>query len=476
MTTYQTIDVLCDDDVGLAAGESLHEQKSRFVSRLMRGQAKVAIWGLGYLGYHNLVQLVTRGLGVVVTDRSQERLERVSGRVFLEELLRSRYGFVVLDGRHPWTPIQVCQEQALAGCKDVAAHLICVANEKDGRPSDEPLLDIMHLLARAGLQRRADPVLVVVESFGVPDVIKRVVLPVVERVGLRVGRDICVGVAPRLDYGCSPFANRSPVRVVGGVTARCRALLEAMYGLLGEEVRVASSPLTAELACTTHRGAQHLLMSYANQLALAFGEIDARELMDLTASLGEPVLSRPGLGSSGHFLPVSACHLRDAALAPEMLTLLEETFRCDLMMVGVIADRLMTAGVNRPAILGLATQADIRSHVHSPSLKLVGSLRSRGARPVVCDPLYSKTEIVRITECPAVEWPAGLRDCDGAVLVTGHNPFRVVDHDELAGHLRGLNLILDCSGTWAHKGLRCAGVNYYALGEPGWRGDEGARV
>ncbi|MGB9625557.1 MAG: UDP binding domain-containing protein [Phycisphaerae bacterium] len=455
----------------VAGDQTADRCASGFIARLAGGEAKAGIWGLGYLGYHNLVRLLTRQVSCVVTDSVAERLDRVASSGFVADVLHNYHGFRVSDSGRGSATVEVCEPSALAGRNDVIVHLVCVPTEKDGQPSDEPLAAVMQALAASPLGRRHGPVLIVLESSGAPGAIDRIVLPALERAGHEVGRHVCVGAAPRADYGRSPFESPTGcVRVVGGVTPRCGALLSRFYEFTGVSVRLAASHREAELACAVFRGAQHLLMSYSNQLALAFGTVDVREVVDLAASVGPLVLPGPGLGSSGYFLPFSANHLRDSADEPEMLTLLDEAFRCDLMMAGVVADRVVEAGVRRLAILGLSALADGRNHIHSPVLRLARALRGRLAEVSVCDPFYDDEEVAEITGFSSLQWPAGLEGCDGVVVVTAHRAFRTADASGLTGRLKNARLVLDCCGAWVDKGLREAGVPYAALGRPGWGG------
>ncbi len=459
------------DRVRLREGRRIERSAADFIGRLACGAAKAGIWGLGYLGYHNLVRLLARQVSCVVTDTVAERLDRVAEAGFVEDVLHNYHGFRVSDTGWNRPAVEVSEPSALAARNDVSVHLVCVPTEKDGQPSDEPLTAVMQVLAGSALGRAEEPVLIVLESSGAPGAIDRIVLPALRRAGHQVGRNVCVGAAPRGDYGRSPFEDPAGcVRVVGGATKRCGELLLQFYEFAGARVRLAATHREAELACAVFRGAQHLLMSYSNQLALAFGGADVREVAELAASIGPLSLGAPGLGSSGYFLPFSANHLRDSADEPEMLTLVDEAFRCDLMMAGVVADRVVEAGVRRPAILGLSALADTRNHIQSPALRLARAFRGRLAEGYVCDPFYRDAEVADLTGFSRLEWPEGLDRCDGVVVVTGHRAFRIADGAELTRRLKNARLVLDCCGAWVGKGLAEAGVPYFALGQPGWGG------
>ena len=456
-----TLDTGCDAPAGLGS----------FIEGLVCGGKKVGIWGLGYLGYHNLIDMLTHRLDCLVTDDDPERLARVSSSEFVGEVMQNHYGFGSFQRTSGFGQVKAYPPSQLASSGAVGVHLICVPNEKEGRPCDEALLEVIQALAGEAASQPEAPALWVIESSGEPGVIDRIVLPVLQRHGLTVGEDVCICAAPRLDYGRSPFDRQArPPRVVGGVTRRCNQLSEAFYRFLGQNVCVAGSPLKAELACAIHRGAQHLLMGFSNQLALAFGDTDIREVMGLAGRLGPVSLEAPGLGSTGYFLPVSPNHVRSSALDPEMLTLLEEAFRCDLMMGGVVADRLADAGVQHVGILGLSSEANTKNHIHSSALKLIRALRGRVDQITVCDPLYSAAELEAISGCSAGHWPDGLTECDGIVLVGGHHAFQTLPARALAEHLHGAKLVLDCAGAWTDLKLDRAGIRYFALGQPGWAG------
>src|SRR5690606_10348623 len=90
--------------------------------------------------------------------------------------------------------------------------------------------------------------LVVLESTTYPGTTEEVLQPILERTGLKVGKDFYLAYSPeRVDPGNKTFNTKNTPKVVGGVSADCTKVAAAMYrGVLEGDVHEVSSPKIAE--------------------------------------------------------------------------------------------------------------------------------------------------------------------------------------------------------------------------------------
>src|SRR3972149_11338340 len=90
---------------------------------------------------------------------------------------------------------------------DYAVHFLGIHTEMDGKPYFSLLEDVFHKLARFRSVETESPPLVIIESTLTPRTVDNIVIPLLEREGIRGGRDLLVGCAPRRDWFISPEKN-----------------------------------------------------------------------------------------------------------------------------------------------------------------------------------------------------------------------------------------------------------------------------
>lgn len=185
----------------------------------------------------------------------------------------------------------------------------------------------------------------------------------------------------------------------------------------------------AKLAETTYRDVN---IGLANQFA-RFAEkagIDVFQVIDASNSQPYSHIHRPGIAVGGHCIPVyprlylvsdpdativSAAREANAGMPEHAVTLLEDAFG-DL------------AGA-RVAVLGAAYRGGVKEVSFSGVFPIVESLRRRGARVSVHDPLYDEDEIADLGFQMHV---MGSR-VDAVIVHTDHSEYRALVQDDVPG-------------------------------------------
>jgi UDP-N-acetyl-D-mannosaminuronate dehydrogenase len=111
------------------------------------------------------------------------------------------------------------------------------------------------------------------------------------------------------------------------------------------------------------------------------------------------------------------------------------------------------------AILGLAYTPDAKMHKLSPALDAARVLRDT-PRLQMHDPFYSDEDIEDICGLPTLQFPRGLRECDGVVLVTPHTAYREFPVED---YIRPGTVVVDNFGTWRFNRF-ADGVRYHEVG------------
>jgi len=182
---------------------------------LLAGEKKVAVWGTGYIGFSTIANFAAAGVTCVGTDVSERIVSTVNAGKPPVPNMEYWLGF---------DPKYLVQSGMLKATDDwrtvltpgFVVHMIAIPTEKEDKPWDGALQDVMTKIA-THIPKSGDRPLIIIESTLTPNKTDQLVLPIFEKQGIAVGKDVFLGVAPRRDWFISPEKNlRNLPRIVGG--------------------------------------------------------------------------------------------------------------------------------------------------------------------------------------------------------------------------------------------------------------------
>lgn len=444
---------------------------SAFRDALRNDNRRIGVWGLGYLGFSSMAYFARSGIACVGTDPIEQRVGEVNaGRTTIPNLAMW-LGFDTEPLARAGLMRATADWKELLG-DDVAVHLISVPTEAMGQPYDHALRDVLEKLADRVPRSRDLPLLVIIESTLTPGKVDDLVIPVLESQGLRVGVDVLLGVAPRRDWFISPEKTVQTLpRVIGGTTAETTAMMADVLGLVSERVLKASDHRHAAMVKSVENAYRHLDIALANQLSLAYPDLDVREVLRLVGTKWNMDTYHPSFGTGGYCIPLAPKYVLEGAQRPDELSLLKLAIQTDVDQPRRVARSLIARGARRVGVLGLAYKGDLKVHTLSPTFPIVKELWAAGAVAKVHDPQFTHDELRRYLD-PAVEtftFPDGLAEFDAVLVVADHLQYRSARPSELRAHLRRCRLILDNVGVW--RDVPLDGIEYHVAGDRRWLGD-----
>jgi UDP-N-acetyl-D-glucosamine dehydrogenase len=411
--------------------EHLLSSRSTFEERIVAREAVIGIVGLGYAGLPLALEFAEAGFPVSGIDIDEERVRAVrEGRSYLVDVPEERYEAV--HGR-------LRAETDYATVAELDALAICVPTplSKTRTP------DISYIVAAAeSVAQNLQPgQLVVLQSTTYPGTTEEIVLPILERSGLRVGSDFFLGYAPeRVDPGNHEYTLRSTPKLIAGVTPKCRERTELLFRQIIDTVIPVSSPMVAETAKLHENTFRAVNIALANELALMCDRlgISVWEVIDAAATKPFAFLPHyPGPGLGGDCIPVVphflSWRLREYGYSAQLIDAAHEVnAQMPNYVVQKIADALNQTGKpikgSRVLLLGMAYKPDIQDVRESPSLEVMRQLLLRDGDVRYCDPWVPEFELDGVRH-RSVEWSAAeVRDADCLVLLTAHSRFREEPH------------------------------------------------
>ena len=438
---------------------------------LLGGEKSIGVWGIGYIGYSSMAHFANRGVRCLGTDVDADKVDKINKGILPIKNIEYWLGF---DTRPLVTTgmMRATTEWQQLISADVPVHLICIPTEKDDVPYNGILVDVVEKLCGFNKSGIKSPPLIIIESTLTPNTTEQIIIPVFEKKGMKVGRDILVGVAPRRDWFISPEKNlRNLPRVVGGTTPETTALMGEVLGIVCDTILPAKDHRHAELVKSIENAYRHVEITLANQLSLAYPDIDMRQVLALVGTKWNIGTYHPSFGTGGYCIPLSSQYVLSGTRSADRLSILNSAIETDRNLPLLVAEAVINKGARKVGILGLAYKGDLKVHTLSPTLRIVARLKEKGIAVKVHDPYYTREEVKHICDAETFRFPDDLGQFDALLIVADHRDYQATPHNRILSNLKNCKFILDNTGIWCGLDFARCGIEYHLAGTESWLGE-----
>lgn len=408
--------------------------------KIRNKSATIGVIGLGYVGLPLAVEYAAKGFQTVGIDTDQTKVRAVnSGENYINDVDSKQFSALTKQGI-----LTARSDYDSISSLDVV--LICVPTPLT--KSKDP--DISYILTAAegiakGLRNGQ---IVILKSTTFPSTTEEYVLPILQKTGLKVGKDFYLAFSPeRIDPGNRKFNVTNTPVVVGGITRECTALACLVSEQIASKVIPVSSPRVAEMAKLLENIFRSVNIALVNELAQLcdrMGGVDIWEVIDAAATKPFGFMPfYPGPGIGGHCILVDPFYLswlaRQYDFQTKFITLAAETnenmpFYVKNMVLKEISMLPVTIEQANIMILGVGFKRDIADTRLSPALKLMELLNSDGAKNIsYSDPFVSEVTVNgrQLRSVPITEKTLASADC--VVITTDHSLY---DYNFIGQHAK----------------------------------------
>lgn len=420
------------------------------IRKLKNKEAKIGIYGLGYVGLPLALRFCDEGFEVLGFDIDERKIASLkSGTSYIKTIATEdvkKHANNLLNATADFSRTQ-----------EVDAIILCVPTPLDKHR--EPDLSYVTSTVNSILPYLRPQQVISLESTTYPGTTREIVVPPIEKRGFKIGEDFFVAFSPeREDPGRSNFTTKTTPKVCGGLTPRCLEAGIALYAGIIDQVVPVSSLEVAEMTKlleNIHRAVNIGLVNEMKIVADRMG-IDIFEVINAAAT--KPfgfVPYYPGPGIGGHCIPIDpfyltwkarefGVHTRFIELAGEINSLMPEYVVSRLQ--DSLNDHNLALKGAKILLLGMAYKMNVDDVRESPSLEVLDLLIAKHAKVDYCDPYIQvltggrkypdlKMESIRLT-------PQSLKEYDAAIMLTCHDDF---DRPMIAKNAR---LIIDTRGIF----------------------------
>lgn len=393
-------------------------------------KARIGVVGLGYVGLPLAVEFASKGFQTVGIDVDPSKVEAInSGKNYIDDVDEKVFSKAVKKGL-----LSARSDYECVNSLDII--YICVPTPFTA--NKEP--DISYIIAAAeGIAKKLRKGhLIILKSTTFPGTTENHVQPILEKSGLKVGRDFNLAFSPeRIDPGNKKWTTANTPIVVGGVTPECTRLACLASQQVVSKVIPVSGPKIAEMEKLLENIFRSVNIALVNELAMLcdrMGGINMWEVVEAAASKPFGFMPfYPGPGIGGHCILIDPYYLswlaRSQDFQTKFIELAAETnenmpFYVKNMVVREISHMPVSFKVAKILVLGVAFKKNVDDTRHSPALKVMELLHADGARNLVYNDPYVpkvKTNGLAFKSVPLTKELLQSADC--VLITTDHSDY-----------------------------------------------------
>lgn len=411
-------------------------------------KAVVCIVGLGYVGLP-LAQAFARSLKVIGFDVSQKTVRELNESSDNQNLTFTS------------DPKEIARADFV---------IICVPTPVT-KSKDPDLSYVISAAETAGQHLKRGSV-VILESSVYPGVTEEVLVPVLERSGLKCGPDFRVAFSPeRVNPGDTEHSVDKIAKVVAGMDEETTELVAELYRRATGDVFVAKDIRTAEAAKIIENIQRDLNIALMNELSLIFERmgLSTKDVLDAAATKWNFHRYSPGL-VGGHCIPVDPYYLVHKAeeLGYHPQVILAGRGINDSMpryIAEVTVSMIKSAGKPikgaKVLIMGLSYKENVADTREAPARHIIEELGRYGVKVLGFDPLLGNIEAEFGVE--SVSTLKNLTGIDAVIITVAHKVFSDIGLDELKQIMSREPVLVDIRGMFCPPEAEGKGFHYKTL-------------
>ena len=292
--------------------------------------------------------------------------------------------------------------------------------------------------------------IIILESTVYPGATEDLVAPILEKTGLKAGKDFYLAFSPeRVDPGNHSVRLKDIPKLVGGIDTESTNRAVDFYKHVFERVIPMTSAREAEMAKLLENTFRAVNIGLVNELAIMAHSMDINLWEVIAAASTKPfgfMPFYPGPGWGGHCIPIDPVYLSWRAKVDGLETgFIDHAVQINNQMPRYVVDRVadLLNGQGKPLnnskvlVLGVTYKRDVADVRESPALPILSCLKEKQAITSYYDPYVRQIEHDGLTlksQCLSGEV---LRSQDCVVITTDHSS---LDYKFVAEHS---SLILD---------------------------------
>ncbi|OQB15081.1 MAG: UDP-N-acetyl-D-glucosamine 6-dehydrogenase [Candidatus Omnitrophica bacterium ADurb.Bin205] len=411
-----------------------------FRVRIKKKNLKVAVVGLGYVGLPLAIEFAKKGFLVFGVEIDKDRLAHLKKReTYISDVTSKELKAVLVPkGLIP------CGDFKSLRHADVV--IVCVPTplKRKYHPDISFIKEAIESISR-NLKRGS---LIILESTTYPGTTEEVILPLLEKRGLRHGEDFFLCFSPeRIDPGNLRYPVSRIPKIIGGISKDAGLLGKAVYEVIVERAVMVSSTRVAEITKLLENTFRIVNIGLVDEMAMMAHKmnIDIWEVIDAASTKPFGFMPfYPGPGVGGHCIPKDPLYLywkakkfgfrsRFIKLASDVISFMPGYVVN--RVEALLRDRGIDLSNSNILIIGVTYKKDIKDLRKSPALDIIEILKKSKAKVAYHDPLVPYLKFPNLNLKSLMLNKTTLRKFDCTIIATNHS---FIDYGLILNHSKSI--------------------------------------
>lgn len=429
----------------------------------MKNSDRIVVWGAGYIGLTTAISYAEKGVKTIIYDIDEEKIKRIKNGESVIPNLEYWCGYDF----NFWFQNGTIEIGLFTGELYSNINFIAIPTEKNMKPYFEALKDVLNKILYYSNSEVEEKIVIIIESTLTPGLTDKCILPLLKKCEVPIEKYSLV-LAPRRDWFVSADKNLKTIpRVFGCVNKEDDKYIYELLGKVCENLVCANDYHSAEAVKSVENVIRYVNITIANQLAVAYPDIDINEILKLAGTKWNIDTYNPGFGIGGYCVPLSAEYLLEGTSLCDKLSIIKTAKEYNEKYIEDLLNILKLRRYKKIGILGLSYKGDIKVHTGSPTLEIVRKLKKE-SDVCVNDPYYSDEEIYEIAKCKSFRFPEDLILFDCLLLVTKHRLYCSLGKGALLNQMKKDATVIDGAKVWPEYFRSDKEINYIQIGMNNW--------
>jgi len=434
--------------------------------RLIKGEEKLALIGLGYVGMPIAVEFA-KHVKVIGFNHNEKRIQQYkSGIDPTHEVGNEAISKTTVDFTSDETRLREAKFLIVA---------VPTPINTDHTPDLYPVENASRIVGR----NLTPGSIVVYESTVYPGVTEDICVPILEKEsGLKCGVDFKVGYSPeRINPGDKVHTLTTIRKIVSGMDELTCKVIKQVYDIvIAAGTYPVSNIRTAEAVKVVENSQRDINIAFMNELAMVFDKmgIDTNEVIEGMNTKWNALGFRPGL-VGGHCIGVDPYYFTYEAekLGYHSQIILNGRIVND-SMGAYVADaaikKMIEAGQapknSKVVILGLTFKENCPDARNSKVADIIARLGEYGIKPEVVDP-WADPEVAKHEYGVELVNLDDVKDADCVIVAVAHNEFKALSLEDISRFFKvgsvADKVLVDVKGLYKVKDLLNSGLQWWRL-------------
>tara|TARA_B110000444_G_scaffold261017_1_gene310496 strand:+ start:5472 stop:6824 length:1353 start_codon:yes stop_codon:yes gene_type:complete len=431
----------------------------------------IGVVGLGYVGLPTAISFYHAGFNVIGIDKSKRIIKSLSENK--NPLSEPNIDNLIPDYDDINWNISDSFKDSVSYCDVVLVTVPTPVN--DNKKLDTQFVKESGKSIFSNLNREKKTI-VVLESTVYPGLTRKVWMPIIDELGLKIGTDVSLAYCPeRYNPGDSNHSIKDVARIIGSMEEEVGLELVSLYSeITNVPVTYVGSIEVAESSKLIENVQRDINIALVNELSMILPKlgVDIEEVLDAAATKWNFHRYSPGIGVGGHCIPVDPYFLIDQANeANSPVNLVSSAREINNAMPSYVANEIsrfldmenIPKNDRKALLLGWSYKPGIGDTRGSPSEFLAHSLISLGFNIHVWDPYVSPEDFsMKIHQ---IKHYSDDKNYDIVILATAHEEFFSLDWTDLFTYMKN-PILYDGRRVLNLEKLSNLGWNTVAIGKP----------